>query len=63
MRVLIIGLGHTNGGRFTTFAGGLPIKNSKGEVLGAVCSSNTHFLSSDMVIDLEPDWCEYGITI
>lgn len=33
------GLGNTNGGRFTTFAGGLPIKNSKGEVLGAVSFS------------------------
>lgn len=33
---MILGLGNTNGGRFTTFAGGLPIANSKGEVLGAV---------------------------
>jgi uncharacterized protein GlcG (DUF336 family) len=30
------GLGNSNGGRFTTFGGGLPILNSKGEVVGGV---------------------------
>lgn len=36
---LILGLGNTNGGRFTTFAGGLPIVNSKGQVVGGVSLS------------------------
>ena len=33
------GLGNTNGGRFTTFGGGLPIKNAKGEVVGGIGAS------------------------
>lgn len=33
------GLGNSNGGRFTIFAGGLPIKNSKGEVIGGIGAS------------------------
>ncbi|CZR64832.1 uncharacterized protein PAC_14731 [Phialocephala subalpina] len=33
------GLGNTNGGRFTTFGGGLPITNSKGEVIGGIGAS------------------------
>lgn len=33
------GLGHSNGGRFTTFGGGLPIKNAKGEVIGGIGAS------------------------
>ncbi|KAE8451769.1 hypothetical protein EG329_003226 [Mollisiaceae sp. DMI_Dod_QoI] len=33
------GLGNTNGGRFTTFGGGLPIKNSKGETIGGIGAS------------------------
>ncbi|PMD15444.1 ethanolamine utilization protein eutT [Hyaloscypha hepaticicola] len=33
------GLGNTNGGRFTTFGGGLPIMNAKGEVLGGIGAS------------------------
>lgn len=39
---VIIGLGNTNNGRFTTFAGGLPIVNSRGEVVGGV--SDLYFL-------------------
>lgn len=33
------GLGHSNGGRFTTFGGGLPIRNPKGEVIGGIGAS------------------------
>jgi uncharacterized protein GlcG (DUF336 family) len=33
------GLGNSNGGRFTTFGGGLPIKNAKGEVIGGIGAS------------------------
>ncbi|PMD36312.1 DUF336-domain-containing protein [Hyaloscypha variabilis F] len=33
------GLGNTNGGRFTTFGGGLPIVNAKGEVIGGIGAS------------------------
>jgi len=33
------GLGNTNGGRFTTFGGGLPILNKKGEVIGGIGAS------------------------
>ncbi|TVY42131.1 putative 15.0 kDa protein in dhaT-dhaS intergenic region [Lachnellula occidentalis] len=33
------GLGNTNGGRFTTFGGGLPILNEKGEVVGGIGAS------------------------
>jgi uncharacterized protein GlcG (DUF336 family) len=33
------GLGNTNGGRFTTFGGGLPITNLKGEVIGGIGAS------------------------
>lgn len=33
------GLGNSNGGRFTTFGGGLPITNSKGEVIGGIGAS------------------------
>lgn len=33
------GLGNSNGGRFTTFGGGLPIKNSQGDVLGGIGAS------------------------
>lgn len=33
------GLGNTNGGRFTTFAGGLPIMNLKGDVIGGIGAS------------------------
>ncbi|KAH6718017.1 hypothetical protein DL95DRAFT_385768 [Leptodontidium sp. 2 PMI_412] len=33
------GLGNTNGGRFTTFGGGLPILNAKGEVIGGIGAS------------------------
>ncbi|EON67328.1 hypothetical protein W97_06581 [Coniosporium apollinis CBS 100218] len=36
------GIWNTNGGRFSTIGGGVPIKNSRGEVLGAVgCSTGT----------------------
>jgi uncharacterized protein GlcG (DUF336 family) len=36
------GLGNSNGNRFTTIAGGLPILGKNGEVLGAVgCSTGT----------------------
>ena len=34
------GIGRTNGGRFTTIGGGVPIVNGKGEVLGAVGASS-----------------------
>lgn len=33
------GLGNTNGGRFTTFGGGLPIMNAKGEAIGGIGAS------------------------
>lgn len=33
------GLGNTNGGRFTTFGGGLPIRNVKGDVIGGIGAS------------------------
>jgi len=33
------GLGNSNQGRFTTFGGGLPIKNAKGEVIGGIGAS------------------------
>ncbi|KAH8656078.1 hypothetical protein BGZ60DRAFT_417730 [Tricladium varicosporioides] len=33
------GLGNTNGGRFTTFGGGLPILNAKGDVIGGIGAS------------------------
>ncbi|KAH6673482.1 glc operon protein GlcG [Halenospora varia] len=33
------GLGNTNGGRFTTFGGGLPILNARGEVVGGIGAS------------------------
>lgn len=33
------GLGNSNGGRFTTFAGGLPIVNGRGEVIGGIGAS------------------------
>jgi len=33
------GLGNSNGGRFTTFGGGLPIKNARGEVVGGIGAS------------------------
>lgn len=33
------GLGNSNGGRFTTFGGGLPIFNAKGEVIGGIGAS------------------------
>lgn len=33
------GLGNTNGGRFTTFGGGLPILNARGEVIGGIGAS------------------------
>ncbi|TVY26028.1 putative 15.0 kDa protein in dhaT-dhaS intergenic region [Lachnellula hyalina] len=33
------GLGNTNGGRFTTFGGGLPILNERGEVVGGIGAS------------------------
>lgn len=42
--VMIVGLGNTNGGRFTTFAGGLPIVNSKGVVVGGVSSRPSSLL-------------------
>ena len=32
-------LGNTNGGRFTTFGGGLPILNAKGEIVGGIGAS------------------------
>lgn len=32
-------LGNTNGGRFTTFGGGLPILNAKGELVGGIGAS------------------------
>jgi uncharacterized protein GlcG (DUF336 family) len=36
------GINHSNGGRFSTIGGGLPIKNSQGQVLGAIgCSTGT----------------------
>jgi uncharacterized protein GlcG (DUF336 family) len=35
----LLRLGNTNGGRFTTFAGGLPILNAKGEVIGGIGAS------------------------
>ena len=33
------GLGNSNGGRFITFAGGLPILNAKGDVIGGIGAS------------------------
>ncbi|PVH83651.1 DUF336-domain-containing protein [Cadophora sp. DSE1049] len=33
------GLGNSNGGRFMTFGGGLPILNAKGEVIGGIGAS------------------------
>jgi uncharacterized protein GlcG (DUF336 family) len=33
------GLGNSNGGRFTTFGGGLPILNQKNEVIGGIGAS------------------------
>lgn len=33
------GLGNTNGGRFATFGGGLPILNARGEVIGGIGAS------------------------
>jgi uncharacterized protein GlcG (DUF336 family) len=33
------GLGNSNGGRFTTFGGGLPIMNARGEVIGGIGAS------------------------
>jgi uncharacterized protein GlcG (DUF336 family) len=33
------GLGNSNGGRFTTFGGGLPIINANGEVIGGIGAS------------------------
>ncbi|KAF2144060.1 uncharacterized protein K452DRAFT_223295 [Aplosporella prunicola CBS 121167] len=36
------GINHSNGGRFMTVGGGVPIKDAKGEVLGAIgCSTGT----------------------
>ena len=34
------GIGRTNGGRFTTIGGGIPIVNAKGDVIGAVGASS-----------------------
>jgi len=34
------GIGRTNGGRFTTIGGGVPVVNAKGEVIGAVGASS-----------------------
>ena len=34
------GIGRTNGGRFNTIGGGIPILNEKGEVIGAVGASS-----------------------
>jgi len=36
------GLGNTNGGRFTTFGGGLPIVNARGEIVGGIGRSHLH---------------------
>lgn len=36
------GLGNTNGGRFTTFGGGLPIVNARGEIVGGIGESHFH---------------------
>ena len=33
------GLGNSNGGRFTTFGGGLPIRNAQGQVIGGIGAS------------------------
>jgi hypothetical protein len=33
------GLGNSNGGRFTTFGGGLPIKDAEGRVVGGIGAS------------------------
>ncbi|TAQ91308.1 hypothetical protein B7494_g275 [Chlorociboria aeruginascens] len=33
------GLGNSNSGRFTTFGGGLPIRNARGEVVGGIGAS------------------------
>lgn len=36
------GINWSNGGRFQTIGGGLPIKNSQGQVVGAIgCSTGT----------------------
>lgn len=36
------GINHTNGGRFNTIGGGVPVISSQGDVLGAVgCSTGT----------------------
>lgn len=38
------GLGNSNGGRFTTFGGGLPIVDGKGDVVGGIGASESRFL-------------------
>lgn len=36
------GINHSNGGRFSTIGGGLPVKNAQGQVVGAIgCSTGT----------------------
>ena len=58
--VIFLGLGNTNGGRFVTFAGGLPILNSKGVVVGGVsCNSSFNLLDLNPVL-FWVDLCEWS---
>ncbi|KAI6713485.1 hypothetical protein JHW43_003963 [Diplocarpon mali] len=49
------GLGNSNGGRFTTFGGGLPILNSKGQVIGGIGASTGTPTQDQLVVQAGVD--------
>ncbi|CAL3971437.1 unnamed protein product [Diplocarpon coronariae] len=49
------GLGNSNGGRFTTFGGGLPILNSKGQVIGGIGASTGTPAQDQLVVQAGVD--------
>lgn len=52
------GLGNSNGGRFTTFGGGLPIVNAKGEVIGGIGASTGTSAQDQQVVQAGKDAVE-----
>ncbi len=49
------GIGNSNGGRFTTFGGGLPITNAKGEVIGGIGASTGTPAQDQLVVQAGVD--------
>ncbi|KAJ5042272.1 uncharacterized protein L3040_004824 [Drepanopeziza brunnea f. sp. 'multigermtubi'] len=49
------GLGNSNGGRFTTFGGGLPILNARGEVIGGIGASTGTPAQDQLVVQAGVD--------